>query len=110
MFPRIQQRVTRYIDNYVSSTIMGYSTKNIINHDYRARQINAEYVLFPVWMVYYDYDHSEYTFAMNGQTGKIAGKPPLSIGKAAGGAAAITLLLFIICRIITVLMGGPVLW
>ena len=110
MFPRIQQRVTRYIDNYVSSTIMGYSTKNIINHDYRGKQINAEYVLFPVWMVYYDYDHSEYTFAMNGQTGKIAGKPPLSIGKAAGGAALVTLILFIICRIITVLMGGPVLW
>ena len=32
-------------------------------------------------MVYYDYDQSEHTFAMNGQTGKVVGKPPLSFGK-----------------------------
>jgi len=51
-----------------------------------------------------------YTFAMNGQTGKIAGKPPLSTGKTAGSAIGITLLLFIICRVITVIMGGPLLW
>lgn len=110
MFPRVQQRVTRYIDDYISESIKGYSTKNIINRDYHAKQINAEYALFPVWMVYYDYGHSEYTFAMNGQTGKIAGKPPLSAAKAVSGAAGITLFLFIICRIITVLMGGPLLW
>lgn len=109
MFPRVRQRVIPYMENYILQSIRGYSTRNIINRDYNIGQNNAEYALFPVWMVYYDYDHSEYTFAMNGQTGKIAGKPPLSKGKAAGGAVSITLVLFIICRIITVIMGGPVL-
>lgn len=110
MFPRVQQRVTQYMEDYISGSINGYSTKNILNREYHAKQINAEYALLPVWMVYYDYNNSEYTFAMNGQTGKIAGRPPLSTGKAAGGAIGITLLLFIICRVITVIMGGPLLW
>jgi len=110
MFPRIRQRVTHYMEDYITGCMAGYSSAHIINCDYQIRQYGAEYVLFPVWMVYYDYDHSEYTFAMNGQTGKITGKPPLSKAKIINSIIAITLILFIICRIITVLMGGPVLW
>lgn len=109
MFPRIQQRVTGYMKDYILSSIAGYSSVHILNCDCNIGQRSAEYVLFPVWMVYYDYDHSEYTFAMNGQTGKIAGRPPLSKAKVIGSAAVVTLALFIICRIITVLMGGSVL-
>lgn len=109
MFPRVRQRATQYMEDFISNSIRGYASKNIINRDYNIGQLKADYALFPIWMVYYDYNHSEYTFAMNGQTGKIAGKPPLSKGKTIGGAAAITLVLFIICRIITILMGGPLL-
>ncbi|MFG6394997.1 MAG: TFIIB-type zinc ribbon-containing protein [Lachnospiraceae bacterium] len=110
MFPRVQQRVMHYMDNYILNSIKGYSAKSIINRDYNTRQISAEYALFPVWVVYYDYGRSEYTFAMNGQTGKIAGKPPISTGKIFGSITGITVLLFAICRIITILMGGPLLW
>lgn len=109
MFPRAQKRVNSYMDDYISSSIAGYSSVNIINRDYDIRQRSAEYVLFPVWMVYYDYDNLEYTFAMNGQTGKIVGTPPLSKSKVIVSATLATLILFIICRIITVLMGGPLL-
>lgn len=110
MFPRIQQRVMNYMDNYILNSIKGYSAKSIVNRDYNTRQIKAEYVLFPVWVVYYDYGSSEYIFAMNGQTGKITGKPPISTGKICGSIIGITALFFIICRIITILMGGPLLW
>lgn len=110
MFPRIQKRVANYMEEYISSSIAGYSSVYIANRDCHIMQRSAEYVLFPVWMVYYDYDHSEYTFAMNGQTGKISGMPPLSKSKVVGSMATVTLVLFIICRIITVLMGGPILW
>ena len=109
MFSRIQERVTGYMEEYIASSITGYSSVHTVNHECHIMQRSAEYVLFPVWIVYYDYDHSEYTFAMNGQTGKIAGMPPLNKAKAISSMAAVTLLLFIICRIITVLMGGPVL-
>jgi hypothetical protein len=41
----------------------------------------AHYTFLPVWMLNYKYLGKTYTFSMNGQTGKIAGKPPVSIGK-----------------------------
>ena len=44
---------------------MNYTNKRI---DTTLKQ--ADYVLLPVWMVHYDYNKSEHTFAMNGQTEK----------------------------------------
>ncbi len=47
-------------------------------------------------MVYYDYDYSEHTFAMNGQTGKVVGKPPISfirVLKWFGGIAGLTFII-----------------
>ena len=77
MFPRIQSRISNYMDTYMHNSIRGYSSVNFVNRNYNIRQLKAEYALFPVWMVYYDYDHSEYTFAMNGQTGKFVGDLPM---------------------------------
>ena len=107
MFPRIQSRISNYMDTYMHNSIRGYSSVNFVNRNYNIRQLKAEYALFPVWMVYYDYDHSEYTFAMNGQTGKIVGKPPISAPKVIGSIAGLTAIMFIICRIITIIQGGP---
>ena len=62
--------------------------------------------LLPVWMVHYDYNNTGYTFAMNGQTGKVVGKPPISKGKVAawfGGVAAVTLLTL---KTVSWAMGG----
>lgn len=109
MFPRIKSRVHAYMDDFVKSTTLQYTTTTIHQRDYHIGQSNVEYTLCPVWMVYCDYDNAEYTFAMNGQSGKIAGAPPLSKPKAAGLFAAVTLGLFVLLRIITMLLGGPVL-
>ncbi len=108
MFGRIRERVSHYMDSYVLEHINGYATKNIVNKDYQIGQLNADYALMPVWMVYYDYDNAEYTFAMNGQTGKIAGMPPISPAKVVLSAGGLTILLFVIFRLITILMGGPI--
>ena len=79
------------------------------DRDYHIGQLSSEYALFPVWMVYYSYDEAEYTFAMNGQTGKLAGSPPRSIPKIASSIGLATVLFFLLFRIITVLLGGPLL-
>ena len=60
-------------------------------------------------MICYDYDRAEHTFAMNGQTGKVVGTPPLSKGKIAAYFGGITLVLFVLLRIITILLGGDIL-
>lgn len=109
MLPRITKRAETYMDEFIRNTVTGYDTINFIDRDYHIGQLSSEYALFPVWMVYYDYDDAEYTFAMNGQTGKLAGNPPRSMPKIAISVGLLTVFLFLLCRIITVLLGGPLL-
>jgi hypothetical protein len=106
LFPRAKDKISSFIESYIKSTISGYSTVTYRGKDIDTKKVKSYYVLLPVWMVSYHYKQKEYLFAMNGQTGKVVGKPPLSIGKIAswfGGVAAGTLLVF---RIITLMMGG----
>lgn len=63
-------------------------------------------MLLPVWMVYYDYNRKQYTFAMNGQTGKVVGKPPISKAKVAAWFAGIFGISFLSLKIVAWMMGG----
>ncbi len=105
MLPRIKQRVGSYVDHYLSSTISGYSSVMYRRKDIFIRKKKAEYTLLPVWMVCYDYKKADHIFAMNGQTGKIVGKPPLSKAKIFGWFAGITAGSFLLFQILT-LIGG----
>ena len=106
MLPRIKQRVGSYVDNYISSTINGYSSVMYHRKDINIRKRKAEYTLLPVWMVCYDYKQADHIFAMNGQTGKIVGKPPLSKAKIFGWFTGISTGCFILFQIITRIGGA----
>lgn len=106
LLPRVKERVASYVDSYIRSTINGYSTVSIQRKNINLRQKNADYTLMPVWMVCYDYKKAEHNFAMNGQTGKIVGKPPLSAGKIATWFLGISSISFIALRILTAILGG----
>lgn len=105
MFPRIQQRVNRYVEDYARNTILGYSSVIITNKNITSRRLEADYVLLPVWLLNYNYKGTKYTFAMNGQTGKIIGKLPISIAKVILWGSLIALITFIIVSVV----GGLVL-
>lgn len=109
MLPRIKDRVSSYVDNYIRSTINGYTTVNFHQKDINIRKKQADYTLMPVWMVCYDYKQAEHIFAMNGQTGKVVGKPPISKAKIAAWFSGISVGSFILLRIITMLLGGGLL-
>ena len=49
------------------------------NTSYKTKQIS--YTLLPVWILSYIYKSKPYIFAVNGQTGEIAGEAPLSPAK-----------------------------
>lgn len=106
LFPRVQSKIKPFIDSYISSTISGYSSVTYRRKDIDTKKVRSYYVLLPVWMVYYDYDKTEHTFAMNGQTGKIVGKPPISYSKAAAWFGGIAGTSFITLKIVSLLMGG----
>lgn len=106
LFPRVSSRVNAYVDSYIRSTINGYSSVSYHRKDINLRQKHADYTLLPVWMVCYDYKQSDHIFAMNGQTGKIVGKPPLSAGKIAAWFFGISSGTFALLLILTRLLGG----
>ncbi|MDF2539928.1 MAG: ydjG [Herbinix sp.] len=108
LLPRVKERVIPYVDSYIHSTISGYHTVNYQNKDIYVRQKHADYTLFPVWMVCYDYKQADHIFAMNGQTGKIVGKPPLSKAKIAAWFTGISAASFLVMQLLTLLFGGGI--
>ncbi|HBI74409.1 MAG TPA: hypothetical protein DEG06_08650 [Lachnospiraceae bacterium] len=106
LLPRVKNRVAAYVDSYLRSTISGYSSVSYQRKDIHLRQKRADYTLLPIWMVCYDYKQAEHNFAMNGQTGKIVGKPPLSFAKIAAWFSGISAGIFVLLRILTFVIGG----
>lgn len=96
-------------DEFLVRSGRNYENISIENKDCTTKVLSSEYALLPVWIVRYDYRDKEYTFLMNGQTGKVAGNPPLSPIKLAVSLGLIATFTFIFCRILTVLLGGPLL-
>jgi DNA-directed RNA polymerase subunit RPC12/RpoP len=110
LLPRVKNRVNSYVDSYIRSTISGYSSVHFNRKDINIRKKRSDYSLMPVWMVCYDFRQAEHTFAMNGQTGKIVGKPPISAGKVAAWFFGVSGGSFLILRLVTLMLGGGFLW
>jgi len=87
---RAEVRVRQYITDLTRSTIRGYSSVRITHSNINMQSKNTDYALMPVWMLRYRYKGKDYSFTMNGQTGKIVGKLPVSKAKAALYLGAIT--------------------
>ncbi len=106
MLPRVKERVGQYVDQYLRSTINGYTTVNYNHKNINVLKRKAHYTLMPVWMVCYDYRKAEHIFAMNGQTGKIVGKPPLSKLKMFAWFTGVSIGCFLLLQILTLILGG----
>jgi len=109
IFNRVRERASTYMEKELRSSISGYTSVTYNHKQIDPKCQDSHYALLPVWMVCYHYNKKEYLFAMNGQTGKIVGKPPLSKGKIAAWFGGISVTLFLIMRIITLLLGGGLL-
>ncbi len=81
LFPRVQTKTHEFINEFMRSTIKGYSSVVLRNTRANIQQKDAVYTMLPIYVVNYKYKDKEYTFAMNGQTGKVVGKPPICIPK-----------------------------
>lgn len=106
LFPRVKEKVRPYIESFLSSTVSGYASVSFTDKRIDTDVKRNDYVLLPVWMFTYDFNRSEYTFAMNGQTGKVVGKPPLSKGKMVAWFAGISGVSLLSLKIASWLMGG----
>ena len=93
---RIRQRVDNAITDMVQQSCIGYATLIPTSRQLRVDHSKARYVLMPVWILNTKYKGKTYTFAMNGQTGKITGSLPICAKRSAiwfaGITAAVTIL------------------
>lgn len=74
---RIRERVERSMNDRIQSTLLGYATVIPTSRQLQVHHSKARYVLLPVWMLNTKYNGKIYTFAMNGQTGKMTGSLPI---------------------------------
>ena len=66
------------------SDIRGYENVTVSDSQIQLSNTNAQYALYPVWILNTKWKDKPYRFAVNGQTGKVAGNLPVSVGKAIG--------------------------
>ena len=59
------------------STVMGYSSAIVESSSIRLSEQSSRYALLPVWLLNTTWKDKKYTFAMNGQTGKMVGDLPM---------------------------------
>ena len=74
---RANQRVRKSTEEAFAATTQGYTT---VVPDYTGIQLQngkIRYGLYPVWLLNTKWNDQTYTFAMNGQTGKMAGDLPV---------------------------------
>lgn len=101
---RANVRIKKSIENSFRETAAGYGgvvceTENVTLQGGRVR-----YALMPLWLMTARYKDKPYTFAVNGQTGRITGELPVSRGRAwllfagiaAVGGAVLSALLYLL--------------
>jgi len=74
---RVNKRVEKSTASAFAGTISGYNNVTAEHIRINLRNGSAKYALLPVWMLNTTWQGKKYTFAMNGQTGKLVGDLPL---------------------------------
>ena len=74
---RANDRIRSSTESFFASTTAGYLSVMPERSNIRYRDSQVRYALLPVWMLTTRYQDKTYTFAMNGQTGKMVGNLPI---------------------------------
>ena len=102
---RIRQRVGTTMDQMIRSSCIGYTTVVPAQRQLQIRHSKAKYVLLPVWLLSSQYKGKVYTFAMNGQSGKMTGTFPICPIRSAVWFAGICAAVTALVSLIQSLMG-----
>ena len=93
---RADQRCEGTLASALRGTVKRYDLCILRDSSVHLRRGKVHYALMPVWMLNTKWHGKDFTFAMNGQTGKLVGDLPVSWGKFWGLFAAIAIPLSVI--------------
>ena len=74
----VRQKMEGYAATLLGSTAAGYSSIHNEQVDLNIMKSHWDYALMPIWILTYQRKGKNYTYAMNGSTGKIYGELPVS--------------------------------
>ncbi len=77
---RANERIKKSTEQAFASTVKGYSSVMPESSSVHLKNGVAKYALYPVWLLNTSWNSEKYTFAMNGQTGKLVGDLPMDKG------------------------------
>lgn len=77
----VKNRMMDYSGQLLRGTIHGYTTVLPGTPRLLVKEMHWDYTLMPIYLLNYRYKNKTYTYALNGYTGKVYGKLPLSLGK-----------------------------
>ena len=77
---RANERIKNSTEQAFASTVQGYSSVLPVSANIRLKNGRARYALYPVWILNTRWNGQNFTFAINGQTGKTAGDLPMDKG------------------------------
>lgn len=77
---RANERIRKSTEDAFASTVTGYTSVVPANSSISLNNGRARYALYPVWILNTKWNGQKFTFAMNGQTGKIVGDLPMDKG------------------------------
>ncbi|MCM1086966.1 MAG: TFIIB-type zinc ribbon-containing protein [Muribaculaceae bacterium] len=78
---RAQVKARNASEELMKQSLAGYNTIQAADKQLNLDRCGVHYALMPVWMYLYQYRGQTYRFHVNGQTGKVVGKTPVSKGK-----------------------------
>ncbi len=98
-------RIKKSTESSFTSTVRGYSSIRTESCNIRLKNNAVKYALLPVWTLNTKWRDKDYTFAMNGQTGRLVGDLPVDwrafwkwFGLLAGGIGAVVSLILMFAR------------
>lgn len=78
---RATERAKQTMLSKVEQAAGVYGIKHIKSSDESITDRESRYAMLPVWLLNVEYKNKDYLFAINGETGKIVGKLPISVKK-----------------------------
>ena len=97
--PEVRAKMDSYAAELLRRTVRGYESVDERGLCVKVGSSHWEYTLMPIWILTYKHKDKNYTYAMNGYTGKVYGKLPLSIPKLLLLAGGVFLLSLVICML-----------
>ena len=98
---RILEKIKKGLLPLLSEEVGYWNTKSLKSYTCNHKDIKSEYAMLPIWIVSEEYQGTIYTFGVNGVTGKVVGKLPLSKSLLAGKAGIAFAIGFVATALVT---------